>query len=107
LRQTLVTDFQAAGLYDAASTTTLNGFLTDSTLDVPSDTGHASLGARFVVVREGKTVYEKELKTSATWPSTFIGMEAIPTGINQYTSLYHKLVGTLLDDPDYRAANPK
>jgi hypothetical protein len=34
-------------------------------------------------------------------------MEAIPTGINQYTSLYHKLVGTLLDDPDYRAANPK
>lgn len=107
LRQTLITDFQAAGLYDAASATTLSGFLTDSTLDVPSDTGQASLGARFVVVREGKTVYEKELKTSATWPSTFIGMEAIPTGINQYTSLYHKLVGTLLDDPDYRAANSK
>jgi len=107
LRQTLTTDFQAAGLYDAASTTTLSGFLTDSTLDVPSDTGRASLGARFVVVREGKTVYEKELKTSATWPSMFIGMEAIPTGINQYTSLYHKLVGTLLDDPDYRAANSK
>lgn len=107
LRQTLITDFQAAGLYDAASATTLSGFLTGSTLDVPSDTGQTSLGARFVVVREGKTVYEKELKTSATWPSTFIGMEAIPTGINQYTSLYHKLVGTLLDDPDYRAANPR
>lgn len=106
LRQTLTADLQAAGLVDAAAPATLSGFLTDSTLDVPVGTGQASLGARFVVVRQGKTVYEKELKASATWPSSFIGMEAIPTGINQYTSLYHKLVGTLLDDPDYRAANP-
>ncbi len=107
LKQTLVTDFQAAGLYDSAAPATLSGFLTDSRLDVPSDTGQASLGARFVLVRQGRTVYEKELKTGASWPSSFIGMEAIPMGINQYASLYHKLVGILLDDPDYRAANPK
>lgn len=107
LRQALVTDLQAAGLYDPASPTRVNGFLTDSTLDVPLDTGHASLGARFVVVRLGKTVYDKELKASASWPSSFVGMEAIPTGINQYETLYHTLVGKLLDDPDYRTANPK
>ncbi|MBI3432421.1 MAG: hypothetical protein HY018_09455 [Hydrogenophilales bacterium] len=107
LRQTLVTDLQAAGLYDPASPTRVSGFLTDSTLDVPLDTGHASLGARFVVVRLGKTVYDKELKASASWPSSFVGMEAIPTGVNQYAALYHMLVGKLLDDPDYRTANPK
>lgn len=107
LRQTLVTDMQASGLLDPAAPVTISGVLTDSTLDVPAGTGHASLGARFVVVRSGKTVYEKELKASASWPSSFIGMEAIPAGVNQYTTLYHALVGKLLDDPDYRMANPK
>lgn len=107
LRQTLITDLQAAGLYDPASPTRVSGFLTDSTLDVPLDTGHASLGARFVVVRLGKTVYDKELRAGVSWPSAFVGMEAIPAGINQYAALYHTLVGKLLDDPDYRTANPK
>ncbi len=107
LRQTLITDLQAAGLYDPASSTLMSGFLTDSTLDVPLDTGRASLGARFVVVRSGKTVYDKTLEASASWPSSFVGMEAIPAGINQYGALYHTLVGKLLDDPDYRVANPK
>ncbi len=107
LRQTLVTDLQAAGLYDVAAPAVLSGFLTDSRLSVPSDTGQASLGARFVLVLRGQTVYEKELKASASWPSSFVGMEAIPMGVNQYASLYRKLVGMLLDDPDYRAANPK
>lgn len=107
LRQTVITDLQASGLYDAASPAMLTGFLTDSSLDVPADTGRAALGARFVLMRAGKTVYEKELKTDATWESSFIGVTAIPAGINQYTTLYHKLVGMLLDDPDYRSANPK
>lgn len=105
LRQTLITDLQ--GLYDPASPSEISGFLTGSTLDVPLDTGHASLGARFVVVRLGKAVYDKELKVSASWPSSFVGMEAIPSGVNQYGALYHTLVGKLLDDPDYQAANPK
>lgn len=107
LKQTLITDLQASGLYDAASPTVLNGFLTESTLDVPTDIGRASLSARFVLSRSGKTIYEKELKVSATWPSSFLGVEAIPAGINQYASLYHQLVGKLLDDPGYRSANPK
>jgi len=107
LRQTAIADLQASGLYDTASPTTLTGLLTVSSLDVPADTGQAALGARFVLTRAGKTIYEKELKANASWESSFIGAVAIPAGINQYTSLYHKLVGILLDDPDYRSANPK
>jgi hypothetical protein len=104
LRQTLITDLRAAGLYDAASPAMLSGFLTGSTLDVPSSTGQARLSARFVLGRSGQTVYDKELQAEAIWPSAFIGVEAIPAGINQYTTLYHKLVGKLLDDPDYQSA---
>ena len=107
LWQTLIVDLQASGLYDTASQTQISGFLTDSILDVPTSTGQASLGARFVVVRSGKTVYEKELKAGASWPSSFIGAVAIPEGINQYAALYHDLVGKLLDDPDYKRVNPR
>lgn len=106
LRQTLIADLQAGGLYDADAQATLSGFLTGSALDVPSGTGSASLSARFMLVRTGKTLYDKELQASVAWPSTFIGVEAIPAGINQYSTLYHTLVGKLLDDPDYWRANP-
>lgn len=107
LKQTVIADLQASGLYDAASQTTLSGFLTESSLDVPVDIGKASLGARFVLTRAGQKVFEKELKTSASWESSFIGAIAIPAGVNHYTSLYHQLLGLLLIDPDYRNANPK
>lgn len=106
LKQTLIANLKASGLYDASSKAVISGFLTDSMLDVPMDTGHASLGARFVLERTGKTVYDKELKASVSWPSSFIGAEAIPAGINQYGSLYQKLIGKLLDDPDFQIANP-
>lgn len=53
LRQTLITDLQASGLFDAASQTTLSGYLSESTLEVPTDTGSASLSARFVLIRTG------------------------------------------------------
>lgn len=107
LKQTLQTDLQASGLYDAAAPITLNGYLTESVLDVPTDTGRANLGARFVLVRTGVTIFEKELKANANWPSSFLGPIAIPAAINHYTSLFHKLVGQLLDDPDFQRANSK
>jgi hypothetical protein len=107
LKQTVVTDLRASGLYDSTSQTILSGFLTESMLDVPSDTGQASLGAHFVLTRTGKTIYEKDLKARTTWPSSFVGAVAIPEGINRYTGLYHALVGELLDDPDYQSANAK
>lgn len=107
LRETLMADLKASGLYDASSSATLSGFLTESSLDVGMDTGQANLGARFVLTNGSKTLYDKELKTDATWPSSFIGAVAIPEGIRQYTDLYHKLVSQLFEDPDYRKASTK
>lgn len=107
LRETLLADLKASGLYDANSPAILSGFLTESILDTAIETGRANLGARFVLTNGGKTVYDKELKVSSSWPSSFVGAIAIPEGINQYSSLYHRLVGELLSDPDYQKANPK
>ena len=107
LRETLIVDLKASGLYDANSPATLSGFLTESLLDVGIETGQSNLGARFVLSNGGKILYDKELKATANWPSSFVGAIAIPQGINQYADLYHKLVGMLFDDPDYQKANSR
>lgn len=106
LRALLIADLTASGLYDARSTSLLVGSLTESALDVPMSTGMASLGARFTLTRQGVTVYDKELHVTDSWPSAFMGVEAIPDGINHYSSLYHSLILKLLLDPDYEKAHP-
>jgi len=104
LGETLKTELAAAGLLDAASTTVIKGFLTESTLDAGIGEGKGSLAARFVVVRGSDTRYDKELRVNAVWESSFVGAVAIPTARNEYTLLYRKLVGMLLADPEFRKA---
>ena len=104
LRETLRVELQAAGLLDPASATTIRGSLTVSQVDAAMSQGTGSLASRFIVVRAGKTVYDKELRVDATWESSFVGATAIPAARNEYSALYRKLVGLLLADPAFRAA---
>ena len=101
LRATLATDLEAAGLLDAASGIVIEGLLTDSQLEVPSGTARGSVAARFTVKRSGAKVYDKELRASADWASSFVGAEAVPTAMNQYGLLYRKLVAMLLADSEF------
>lgn len=104
LRETLATELKAAGLFDPASSVTIEGFLVDSQLDTAITQGSGSLAARFVVLRAGKPSYDKLLKVNATWDSSFVGAVAIPAARNEYSALYRKLVSALLADPAFRTA---
>lgn len=105
LKETLATELKAAGLLEPGAPVVIQGWLTDSQADATGiSQGNGSLGARFVVVRAGKKVYEKELQVSSTWESSFLGSVAIPAAVHQYTALYRKLVNRLLADPEFKAA---
>lgn len=104
LKETLSAELKAAGLLDPASTTVIRGELTDSMLDAAIGEGKGALGARFMVVKAGKVVFDKELRTEAKWESSFVGAVAIPRAVNEYTTLHRQLVTKLLDDPQFRAA---
>lgn len=104
LRETLRVELQSAGLLDAGSDAVITGTLLDSTVEAPVGMGKAALAARFVVTRAGSVRYDRALRTEASWDSPFIGVSAIPQAAGQYEALYRKLVGTLLDDPAFRAA---
>lgn len=104
LRDELATELRAAGLLDPNAKTVIEGQLTDSKLDAAIGTGTGRLAARFVVKRDGKQVFDKELFAEASWESSFIGGIAIPAAVQQYGALYKTLVGKLIDDADFRAA---
>ncbi len=107
LREELVVELKAAGLYDEASTTVITGELTDSMVDAAIGTGTGKLGAHFTVTRGGKSVYDKVLVVDAKWDSSFVGAIALPAAINQYTALYKTLAGKLFADPDFQKALAK
>lgn len=104
LKDTLITELTAAGLYDAASGRVIEGQLTDSMVDAAIGTGQGRLAARFTVDSAGRRVFDKELAVDATWESSFMGAVAIPMAMNQYGAMYKSLVAKLVDDADFRKA---
>lgn len=107
LREELVVDLKAAGLYDDASDIVIAGQLTDSMVDAAIGTGTGKLGAHFTVTRDGKSVFDKTVTVDATWDSSFVGAIALPAAINQYTALYKTLAGKLFADADFQKALAK
>ncbi len=107
LREELVVDLKAAGLYDDASNAVISGQLTDSSVDAAIGTGTGRLGAHFTVTRDGKTAYDKTIVVDAKWDSSFVGAIALPAAIQQYTALYKSLAGKLFADPDFQKALAK
>lgn len=104
LRDTLQAELQAAGYYDEAAAYEIRGQLTDSQVDAGISTGTARLAARFQVVRDGVTLFDKELFAESRWESSAVGAIALPEAINRYATLYRSLVGKLFADADFQRA---
>jgi hypothetical protein len=107
LKDQLLAELKAAGVYDERSTTVIEAQLTDSKLDAAIGTGTGRLAARFTVTRDGQKVYDKELAVSESWDSSFVGAVALPEAINRYGSFYRKLIAELFKDPEFRKAVAK
>lgn len=104
LKDELLVELKASGLYDANSKIVIEAQLTDSMVDAAIGTGKGRLAARFTVNRDGKQVFDKEIAVDATWESSFVGAIALPAAINQYSNFYKSLIAKLFDDADFRAA---
>ena len=97
LRDTLITELQGAGMFDAGSGASITGRMISAELGGSG----GSVAARFTVtLADGRVVYDRELRTSNTW-----GRNADVT--NERINLYSKLVGLLFTDPGFRNAVPR
>lgn len=104
LKDVIIVELKAAGLYDDKSPNQIEAQLTDSFVDAAIGTGTARLAAHFTLTRNGKRVFDKAMSVNSQWESSFVGAVALPAAINNYTALYKDLAAKLFDDSDFRAA---
>lgn len=102
LQQALETELRNAGRLDAAARLRLSGTLTTNRLDASSlSVGRASVGARFVLTRDGRVVYDKVHTADHQWEAAFLGAIAVPAAIQGYAATVQKLTGQLFADPAF------
>lgn len=102
LQQALEKELRAAGRLDAAAGLRLSGTLTENRVDAANlSVGRAWIGARFVLTREGRAVYDKMHNVEHEWESSFIGALAIPAAMQGYSATVQKLTGQLFADPAF------
>lgn len=104
LGETVKVNVKAAGKLDEKSSLVLSGTLSDSEVGTGLPKGHAKLGAKFTVTKDGKTVFDRHVVVEDTWESSIIGVEAIPEASNRFVGLFTTLTAKLFDDPDFKAA---
>ncbi|MFN3668099.1 MAG: hypothetical protein ACK4VY_02225 [Brevundimonas sp.] len=105
LQEALETELRNAGRLDAAARLRLSGTLTANQLDATGfSIGQASVGARFVLTRDGQVVYDKVHTVDHQWESSFLGAVAIPAAMQGYAATVQKLTHELFSDPAFQAA---
>jgi hypothetical protein len=102
LRDYLVAELKEAARYDPSAAVVITGELTQNHMDaLGTSEGEAKLSARFVVTRSGQPAYDKVVTAERTWPSSFVGMVAVPAAFNEYSSMYRRLLGSLYADAEF------
>ncbi len=105
LKESLITELKSGGKYTPDANTVVTGELVESELNGGlADKGNAVLAARFLVTRSGSIVYDKVVRATHEWETSFMGAVAIPRAFNEYNGMYPRLVSKLLADEQFRAA---
>lgn len=102
LTNALEEELRLAGIWDSNSNIQITGTLIDNQLDISGfSVGTASITAKFMVKRDSKTVYDKQISANHEWESSFVGAIAIPAGQNNYPVVVQKLFANLFKDKDF------
>ena len=105
LTKALEEELKLAGIWDQNSGINVSGTLVDNELDVSSfSIGTASITVKFIVKRNNKVIYNKQVTANHKWESSFIGAVAIPAGQNNYHVVVQKLFTNLFKDKQFIAA---
>lgn len=103
LREALKAELDNAGVRDEAAGLRIHAHLQESVVDISSgSTGRAVVQARFVLSDPLGVQYDKVIRVSHEWESSYIAAIAVPTGARNYAAAIQKLIGTLFSDADFR-----
>lgn len=105
LGEALRKELELARMLDPQSPTQISGVLLKNELNAGGfSTNDGTVEARFMVKREGATRFDKTLRASQTWDSSFVGAVAIPKAQQQYPVLVQDLISKLFADTEFLAS---
>lgn len=105
LREALGRELAIAQRYDERSPVVIEANLVENELDISgTHTGSIDMAADFRVRRDGKLAYQRRHRLHHEWPSSALGVLAIPFASSQAPVATRRLLELLIDDPQFQAA---
>lgn len=102
LQAALAAELRRAGLLRPGAPSTIQGTLVATDVDGSGvTTGHATIGAEFVVTRDGRERYRRRHSARHEWPSSFVGGIAIPRAVQNFPPVVAALLRQLYADPAF------
>ena len=95
---------RVSGRLDPAASLTLSGLLTHNQVGENFDTGGATLGAIFILRRDGVELWRGQVRVSRPFNSSVLGAIAYLEADRAYGALYGELAQALMQEPGLRAA---
>lgn len=108
LKDAIKSELLLASMLGSVGDAELIAILLENELNTSSIvTGEGKISAQFIVKNNQKITYNKVLKATTTFPSSFSGAHAIPNAINAYPELVQRLLESLYSDKDFATATNK
>lgn len=101
-------ELDMAKLGNPQSGVEISGMLLKNNIDAGGfRTNEGQMEARFLVKSAGQVRFDKVKRIEHQWDSSFAAAVAIPLAANNYPVMVQKLVGSLVNDPDFvKAIHP-
>lgn len=95
-------ELELAKLYNAQSTVEITGVVLENDINAGGiSTNDGIIAVRFTVKSPGRSLYERVVRSSHKWESSFVGAIAIPLAANNYPIMVQRLIAQLIADPDF------
>lgn len=95
-------ELEMAKLFSPQATIEISGVLMKNNINAGGmSTNDGEIAVRFVVKRGNEIRFDKLKQVQQQWESSFAGAVAIPLAANNYPVMVQKLIGQLIQDPDF------
>ena len=104
LKSALEEECYKAGLLLKESKCNISGMILENDIDTGFDTASGHISAKVVIVDNEQIIFEKVIKATHQWESSFVGAVAIPRARDNYPFVIRKFINKLFEDDDFKLA---
>lgn len=104
LKSALEEEFYKAGLLSKESEYVISGVILENDIETGASEASGHLSAQVVIKNNDQVLFDKTLKATHTWASSFVGAVAIPRARDNYPFIVREFIRELFEDEDFKQA---